>query len=67
MFLYNNEEYTSQIKSNTQEIIMKILFLQISDMHCVESDNNNYVKMGAVTNATRSLGKIDGIVVIFFR
>lgn len=44
---------------------MKILFLQISDMHCVESDNNNYVKMGAVTNATRSLGKIDGIVVIF--
>lgn len=43
---------------------MKILFIQISDIHCLESDYNNYLKFSKAVQAIGTLGKIDGAVLV---
>lgn len=44
---------------------MKLLFVQLSDMHCTETDKGNTEKIEKATAALATLGKIDGTVFIF--
>lgn len=44
---------------------MKILIVQLSDMHCKSSDSSMSLKIEKVVNAIKTLGKIDGALLIF--
>lgn len=44
---------------------MKLLFVQLSDMHCTESDRGNTEKIKKAAAALATLGKIDGAIFIF--
>lgn len=44
---------------------MKLLFVQLSDMHCLKTDLNNTAKIEKAVTALSTLGKVDGAVLIF--
>lgn len=44
---------------------MKLLFVQLSDMHCHSSDYSLTEKLNKAVRAIRTLGKVDGAVLIF--
>lgn len=44
---------------------MKLLFVQLSDIHCTEADKGNTEKIEKATVALATLGKIDGTIFIF--
>ena len=44
---------------------MKTLFLQLSDMHCRESDNKFTEKIDKISPALNTLGRVDKVVLIF--
>ena len=44
---------------------MKILIVQLSDMHCKETDLHNTTKIEKAVTAICTLGKIDGATLIF--
>ncbi len=44
---------------------MKILFLQLSDMHCSAKDKLNSKKIDMVIPAIKTLGRIDGAILVF--
>ena len=43
---------------------MKILFVQISDIHCVDSDISNYIKFEKSVAALNTIGTIDAAMLI---
>lgn len=44
---------------------MKILIVQLSDMHCKSSDGSMSLKIEKVVSAIKTLGKIDGALLVF--
>ncbi|EHQ89551.1 metallophosphoesterase [Desulfosporosinus youngiae] len=44
---------------------MKLLFVQLSDMHCHSSDHSLTEKLNKAVSAIRTLGKMDGAVLVF--
>lgn len=44
---------------------MKLLFVQLSDMHCYSSDHSLTEKLNKAVSAIRTLGKMDGVVLVF--
>ena len=44
---------------------MKLLFIQLSDMHCCSSDHSLTDKLNKAVSAIRALGKVDGVVLVF--
>jgi len=44
---------------------MKLLFVQLSDMHCRSSDYSLTQKLDKAASAIRALGKADGVVLVF--
>lgn len=44
---------------------MKILFIQISDMHCRISDTSRFLKIDKAVDAIRTLPKADKVVLVF--
>lgn len=44
---------------------MKLLFVQLSDMHCCSSDYSLTEKLDKAVAAIRALGKVDGVVLVF--
>lgn len=44
---------------------MKIMIVQLSDMHCKSSDGNMSLKIEKVVSAIKTLGKVDGALLIF--
>lgn len=44
---------------------MKIMVVQLSDMHCKATDGNMTLKIEKVVSAIKTLGKVDGALLIF--
>ena len=44
---------------------MKIMIVQLSDMHCKVNDGNMSLKIKKVANAIRTLGKVDRSLLVF--
>lgn len=44
---------------------MKVLFVQVSDMHCRSTDFSLREKISKISNALKHLGKVDHVVLIF--
>jgi len=44
---------------------MKLLFVQLSDMHCCSSDYSLTEKLNKAVSAIRALGKVDRVVLVF--
>lgn len=44
---------------------MKILFVQLSDMHCKSSDYGNTKKIEKAIDALKTLGQIEGVILLF--
>lgn len=59
MLLFTREKYRKSEK------YMKLLFVQLSDMHCKSTDKELTQKLVKAVNAIKMLGKIDHAVLIF--
>jgi len=46
-------------------IEVKLLFVQLSDMHCSSSDYSLTEKLNKAVSAIKALGKVDGVVLVF--
>ena len=48
-----------------KDVVMKILIVQLSDMHCTKDDITLTSKIRKAVRALRVIGKVDGALLVF--